>query len=128
MTREKLEEIRDLKLTLRRLNQKLHDLDMRSPVSSPSAGEIHGSGTSDKVANTAAKRITLECKISDIQREIKRREAFINAIQDYDTREIIWCRCVQGYTFAQISERVFMPEETVKTRYFRFFKKFSENP
>ena len=128
MTREELEEIRDLQLEIMRCQYKLHILDMRSPASSPIAGAVHGSGISDKIGNTAEQRISLENKIAALQSEVNRRKAYINAIQDYDMREIIYCKCIHGFTFYEISKRVGMPKNTIKTRYYRFFQNVLENP
>ena len=129
MTREELEGIRDLKLKVIQLREELRRLNMSSPVGAvKSGGGSHGSHVSDKVGNTAVRRITLENAIHRTNEEIKRRVAYIDSIPDRETRRILYCKCVCGFSFSEISDRVGMPESTVKMRYYRFFENFSKNP
>ena len=129
MTREELEGIRDLKLKVIQLREELRRLNMSSLVGAvKSGGGSHGSRVSDKVGNTAVRRITLENAIHRTNEEIKRRVAYIDSIPDRETRRILYCKCVCGFSFSEISDRVRMPESTAKMRYYRFFENFSKKP
>ena len=129
MTREELESIRDLKLKVIQLREELRRLNMGSPVCAVKSGSgSHSSRVSDKVGNTAVRRITLENAIHRTNEEIKRRVAYIDSIPGRETRRILYCKCVCGFSFSEISDRVGMPESTVKMRYYRFFENFSKNP
>ena len=129
MTREELESIRDLKLKIIQLREELRRLNMSSPVGAvKSGGGSHGSRVSDKVGNTAVRRIMLENAIHGTNEEIKRRIAYIDSIPDRETRRILYCKCVCGFSFSEISDRVGMSESTTKMRYYRFFENFSKNP
>lgn len=122
MTREELEDIRNLKYELHKLKLKLRELISRSPVTSPVPSSAHGLRISDKTAENAQRKIELEQDIIEKNQRLRELMSFINSITDNTVREIVYCKCVQGFGFGEISRIVGLPRETVKKKYYRFFQ------
>lgn len=122
MTREELEEIRNLKYEIHRLKARFRELTCRSLVASPVPTSAHGSRISDKTAEYAQRKIELEQEIIEKSQQLRELLAFINSIPDVSVREIVYCKCVQGFGFGEISRLVGLPRETVKKKYYRFFQ------
>lgn len=125
MTKSDLENIREIKYDIRRLKAKYDELNSRSVVGSPVPGTAHGSGISDKVANTAEHKLLLEQEIAEKEAQLKERLDFINGISDNVLREIVYCQCVYKFSWRKIAEKVGgnNDQESVRKLYDRFMSK-----
>lgn len=128
MTKSELEGIRNLKYEIKKLIEKLRELNSRSIVASPVPGELHGSGISDKVASTVQHKLELEQELEEKRGQLRERLDFIDGITDEVLREIVRCQCVYKFSWRETAEKVGSNEESVKKRYNRFFQNFPEIP
>lgn len=120
VTKSELEGIRNLKYEIKKLVEKLQELNSRSIVASPVPGEVHGSAVSDKVASTVQRKIELEQVLSEKRAQLQERLNFIDVISDEVLREIVRCQCVYKFTWQEIAEKVGSNEGSVKKSYYRF--------
>lgn len=114
MTREELEGIRKLDYEIHRLKTRLYELLRRSPVASPVSSASRGSGIADKTAELAQRKIDLEQEIAEKSKRLQALKGFINSISDDVIREIVYCKCVQGFRFGEISKITGLPAEAAK--------------
>ena len=120
VTKSELEGIRNLKYEIKKLIEKLRELNSRSIVASPVPGKIHGSAVSDNVASTVQRKIELEQELSEKRAQLQERLNFIDGISDEVLREIVRCQCVYKFTWQEIAEKVGSNEGSVKKSYYRF--------
>lgn len=90
-----------------------------------------GTGRSDKVGNSTTKLVYLE-ELWEKQREkyvykLIELTVYINGIDDPEMRSIIRSRCAGGRTWQEVADELGLgSEDTVKSKYHRFFRKENE--
>lgn len=129
MTREELEQIYYLNRELRALEKLLEKLTAESLIQSPLPFSSHGSGVSDKVGKLAQQRVDTEQLIRDKKAEIQQQRdkalEYIYNIPDSLTRQVIYYRCVNLFSWKRVAYEVGgqNTEESVRKVYKRFFEK-----
>jgi hypothetical protein len=106
MTKQDLENIREIEYDIRKLKAKFDELNSRSLVGSPVPSASRSFGVSDKVARIAERKLLLAQEIAEKEAQLKERLDFINGIFDDVLREIVCCRCVYNFSWQKIAEKV----------------------
>lgn len=127
LTREELEQIRDLQYRIDEMKRDLIRLNNRSVIGSPQPSESHGSGIADTVAARGDECVALEQELAELTAQRDERIAYINGIRDSMLRTIVRCYCVYGFKWKKIAEKVGgrNSEHNVMQMYNRFMSKLS---
>ncbi len=129
MTKKELEQIYYLSREIKLWERELQNLKERSLVASPSLSIVHSGGTTDKIADLAEKKITLESKIQEKRDEIQKLRdnatEYILTIPDSLTRIVIYCRCVKLMSWKRVALEAggYNTADSVRMVYNRFFDK-----